>query len=109
MSRIPSLIKEGLPVQREMEARRMAGIHTLQVENRQKIIVTGVEELGSFCEEEVVLFTSAGVLSIEGESLHIDRLSLEDGQFIVSGLIDAVSYQDEEEQPRPLLARIFKR
>ena len=49
------------------------------------------------------------MLSIEGEGLHIDRLNLEDGQFIVSGLIDGVTYQDDEEESRPLLARIFRR
>ena len=96
-------------MQRDMETRRMVGSHSLQMESRQKAIVTGVEELGSFCEEEVILFTAVGMLSIEGEGLHIDRLNLEDGQFIVSGLIDGVTYQDDEEESSPLLARIFSR
>ena len=96
-------------MQRDMETRRMVGSHSLQMESRQKAIVTGVEELGSLCEAEVILFTAVGMLSIEGEGLHIDRLNLEDGQFIVSGLIDGVTYQDDEEESRPLLARIFRR
>ncbi len=96
-------------LQKDIETRHVQTKHTLQMENRQKIIATGVEELGSFCEEEVILFTAVGMLSIEGEGLHIDRLNLEDGQFIVSGLIDGVTYQDDEEESRPLLARIFRR
>ena len=93
---------------RETEDKRRAG-HTVHMEDREKAMITGVQELGSFNEEEVLLVTDEGLLTIEGEGLHIDRLNLEDGQLIVKGFIYGFSYEEDEEPASGILSRLFRR
>ena len=92
-----------------METRRDGRGHTLLIEGRSRAVISGVEELGSFSEEMVAVFTASGLLTIEGDGLHIDRLNLEEGQMIISGDLFGVLY-DETEPPRQgFFARLRKR
>ena len=58
--------------------------------------MTGVTEVISFEESLVVLNTSLGVLTVQGQELKLKTLSLEGGQVAVDGQISALIY----EQPR---------
>ena len=58
--------------------------------------MTGVAEVISFDESLVVLNTSLGVLTVQGQELKLKTLSLEGGQVSVDGQISALTY----EQPR---------
>ena len=62
---------------RELEERSIRRrAHTVTIDGREKMTVTGADELVSFCEEEVAIQTSMGLLMVEGEDLHIDKLNL---------------------------------
>ncbi|MBR6424862.1 MAG: sporulation protein YabP [Oscillospiraceae bacterium] len=67
--------------------------HKLSLEDRSKLVVTGVEDVESFDEQTVVLVTSQGVLVIRGSDLHLRSLSLEGGGVTVDGQVDALSYE----------------
>lgn len=71
--------------------------HSLSLEQRQKLTVTGVEEVVSFDESAVVLRTSLGMLMVHGQGLQLKTLSVEGGQTAVEGSISALVY----EEPRP--------
>lgn len=66
------------------------------LENRKKLSVSGVEDVDSFDEESVVLFTQAGMLTVRGASLHINKLSVETGDVIIDGDITSMAYSDAE-------------
>ena len=74
----------------------------------QKILVTGrssieisdVTEVVSFDEEEIVLETKTGKLSIEGEGLKITVLSLETGGVSAVGKINGIVYLNERSEKR---------
>ncbi len=77
-----------------MDAERMIGNHLLTVENRQHLNATGVLDVDSFDEKTVVILTNLGVLTVEGENLHINRLSVENGDIAIEGEIDRFGYAD---------------
>ncbi len=85
------------------------GQHTLVLENRQKLSLSGVSDVESFDERSVVLFTSQGVLSISGEGLHINKLSIDNGEVDVEGDIYGLEYIAQQQGQRGgFFSRLFK-
>ena len=81
--------------------------HRLELDGRERLTVSGVEDVDRFDESEIVMTTSAGTLVVQGESLHIGKLSLDGGELHVDGRIDSVSYEDLSGGHGGLLARLF--
>ena len=83
--------------------------HSVHLDNRELLSVTGVRDVGSFNEREVALTTDAGALTIEGVGLHITKLDLDDGQVMVEGEIGAIVYEDDvPEKKGSLFSRMFR-
>lgn len=80
--------------------------HTLSMENRDKLSLTGVEDVSGFDESLVVLTTSMGELTVRGEGLHIERIDLDSGQLEVRGKVQELSY-DERTPKGTLWSRLF--
>ena len=59
-----------------MEEKKTMCAHRLSLDNRQEGTVTGVRDIHSFNESEILLETEAGRLSVKGELLHVRRLNL---------------------------------
>jgi uncharacterized protein with beta-barrel porin domain len=51
--------------------------------------------------------TSAGMLVVTGENLHIGKLSLDGGELHVDGRIDAVTYEEETASRGGFFSRLF--
>lgn len=68
--------------------------HRLTLDGRDKLTVSGVEDVERFDENEIVMNTTDGVLIVSGENLHIGKLSLDGGELHVDGRVDALSYED---------------
>lgn len=81
--------------------------HTLQMTDRQRLTLTGVEEVDCFNEQTVVLRTAMGTLSIAGQDLNIDRLNLEEGRVELQGEVDALEYTGGR-KGGGLLGRLFR-
>jgi len=79
----------------------------LELTGRERLVVSGVEDVERFDETGIVMSTSAGVLTVLGEDLHIDKLSLEGGELHVDGRIDSVSYEEPSQARGGLLHRLF--
>ena len=86
---------------------RMEGEHHVILEGREELAVSGVEEVESFDENTIVMSTALGTLVVRGENLHIEALSLEGGELKVTGGVDCLSYEDNE-QPSGLFSRLFR-
>ena len=80
--------------------------HQLTLESRARLSVTGVENVERFDDTGIVLVTSAGMLIIAGEELHIGKLSLDGGELLVEGRIDSLCYEERESRGG-LLQRLF--
>ncbi len=73
-------------------------LHTLSLENRKLIHLTGVIDVDAFNEEEIHAKTCSGKLLIKGCKLHIDSLDLKSGKLVVKGEIDALVYSNNNAQ-----------
>ena len=80
--------------------------HSLSLEGREKLSVTGVEDVTGFDESLIVLNTGQGDLVIRGEQLHIERIDLETGRLELRGRVQELSY-DEPAGNRSLWSRLF--
>ena len=80
--------------------------HNLAMEGRRQLSLSGVEEVESFDEHEIIMMTTCGSLIIRGEDLSISRLSVDAGDVNVQGMITSLRY--EEVAPSgSLWARLF--
>ncbi len=83
--------------------------HSVMLENRERAVFSGVEDVESFNEDEVILVTEAGVIALVGQGLHISKLNLDDGQLVVEGFILGVDYEQAPAQKQGgLLSKLFK-
>ncbi len=82
--------------------------HHLILEGREQLSVSGVEEVESFDENQIVMYTSKGALIVRGEGLHIEKLSLDGGDLMVEGSIDSLTYEESQRDKGGLFARLFR-
>ena len=68
------------------------GRHNAIMENRSKLMLTGVNDVERFDENVVVLYTQLGELNVKGEKLHISEMSIESGELNIDGEISALIY-----------------
>ncbi len=66
--------------------------HVITMTNRETLLVRGVLNVESFDDEQVILETEMGMLSIIGEDLHIRELNLEEGRLFMDGLMNGLNY-----------------
>ena len=70
--------------------------HQVVIEERRRLTVSGVMDVERFDENAIVLATAKGSMVVEGENLHIEKLSLDGGDLKVEGDIDSVTYGEEQ-------------
>lgn len=87
---------------------RPEGPHHLILEGREQLSVSGVEEVESFDESQIVMYTTKGTLIVRGEGLHIEKLSLDGGDLKVEGGIDSLNYEDSARDKGGFLSRLFR-
>ena len=81
--------------------------HRLELIGRDRLTVSGVEDVERFDETGIIMSTSAGTLVITGEDLHIGKLSLDGGELHVDGRVDSVSYEDDGPSRGGFFSRLF--
>ena len=84
--------------------------HSLLLENRRKSTISGVLDVQSFNEQEILLLTEEGKLQIKGEQLHIKGLDLEKEEALIEGKINSLSYitRNKPVSKESLLKRMFR-
>ena len=65
--------------------------HLLTLENREHLTLTGISDVDSFNEEEIIAISPCGELTIKGELLHIEELNLEAGTVSVRAIFGTAS------------------
>jgi sporulation protein YabP len=79
------------------KSQRSERSHNLSMENRQRIILTGVVNVGSFNDQEIILETVLGMLVVKGMSLHMNRLNLETGDLMIDGNVNSCIYSEKQD------------
>ncbi|WP_051412175.1 sporulation protein YabP [Halonatronum saccharophilum] len=81
--------------------------HHLTLADRKKLELSGVIEVVSFSEEEVLLETNLGNMIILGEGLHVKKLDLEEKDFSLEGYVKEIKY-DQDPKVGGFIKRLFK-
>ena len=68
--------------------------HNIIMENRNKVSISGVEDVENFDEQVVVLYTSEGLLTVRGADFHINKLNVESGEVIIEGEVESLVYSE---------------
>ena len=74
------------------EEKRSVGAHNLILEERGNLTITGVEDVDSFDEETVVVYTGLGELTVRGSGLHINKIDVEAGELSLEGHVSELCY-----------------
>lgn len=85
--------------------------HRLVLEDRKSGLVTGVRDVQSFDEKEILLKTERGLLTVKGDKLHVKRLTLEKGEVELEGMVDLLQYSDlrrSDREGESILSRLFR-
>lgn len=90
----------------EEKARSAKRSHNIIMESREKLTISGVEDVSGFDENEIVMTTVCGALVVRGSDLKIDKLSLDTGDIAIRGLVTDLGYE-EVQQSRSLWAKLF--
>lgn len=71
--------------------------HSLSIQNREGAHLEGILEVIRFDENEVLLETVCGTLSIDGDGLHLSEWNAERGSAVLAGRVDAVTYFNKKQ------------
>lgn len=105
-------------MQMAIEERRLSGnsnsinniMQNLILENREKLTITGALDVLSFDDQIVILETELGLLTVKGENLRINKLSIDSEEVIIEGEISTLAYSDKDMDKKggSLFGKIFK-
>ena len=86
-------------------------IQNIDLENREKLSISGVLDVFSFDDQIIILETDLGLLHVKGENLKINKLSIDTSEVIVEGNINSLNYSDKDSDKKSgssLLGKIFR-
>lgn len=66
--------------------------HKVVLDNREYASIEGVLHVDSFDDQEILIDTEMGMMSLKGEELKIKQYDQEQGHLIVEGLVLSVMY-----------------
>lgn len=83
--------------------------HNVIMENREKVVITGIIDIHSFDDELVLTETEMGILTIKGKDLKMNKLNLDNTELVVEGQIGMLQYNEVDSMKKGgVFNKIFK-
>lgn len=82
--------------------------HVVSLSERRALSVSGVQDVDSFDEMTVVVYTELGELTVKGTGLHINRLNIETGDLTLEGMIESLTYTDVHDRAGGFFGKLFR-
>ena len=82
--------------------------HILTLENRKKLVVTGVKGVDSMSDREIEIVLDSARIAVKGRGLVVSRLNSEDGNLTVNGDDIFSVYYGDAVKSKTSFAKIFK-
>ena len=79
--------------------------HSVSLENRRKMTLTGVVEVVSATDKTIITKTLDKTINIIGTELRVAKLNLEEGLLIIEGVVDCFKYLG---QSKGFFKKVFK-
>ncbi len=89
-----------------MSEQHIKTAHSLILDSRHSLSLTGVTDVMGFDEQTVNLSTDCGTLVVKGESLHINKLNLDSKDVSIDGTINSLIYLNNTQ--KSLKSKLFK-
>ncbi len=89
------------------EITKKACLHNIILENREKLMLSGVEDVICFDEMELELITNLGELTVRGEMLNIENLNRDTGEMLITGKINELMYSDKKPETKGFFRKMF--
>lgn len=91
-------------------AEQKNSLHSLVMENRKRLVISGVNEVEGFTETEVRLYTDMGQITVKGRNLKVNQVSTETGELIMNGdMINSVVYSEKPKRtPNNFITKLFR-
>ena len=70
----------------------MNGEQNVYMYNRKRLEMTGIDDVESFNESEIVVRYAEGAISLEGEEMKVELFSSETKRLTVTGTISCIEY-----------------
>lgn len=85
-------------------------VQNLILENRKKLSISGVLDVLSFDDQIIIIETELDLLTVKGENLKINKLSIDTAEVIVEGDINSLTYSNKnlDKKSEGLFGKIFK-
>ncbi len=95
-----------------IEEKNFNCIQNIVLENREKLNISGVKDVLSFDDKIVIVETELGLLTIKGDNIRINKLSLDNLDISIDGTINSLNYSNSGEsinkKNTSFLNKIFK-
>ncbi|WP_421382557.1 sporulation protein YabP [Bacillus salacetis] len=84
--------------------------HDVMMRGRRLLDITGVKQVESFDNEEFLLETVMGFLSIRGQNLQMKNLDVDKGIVSIKGKVFDIVYLDEQsgEKAKGFFSKLFR-
>ena len=86
-------------------------IQNLILENRENLNISGVLDVLSFDDQVVIVETELGLLTIKGNNLRINKLSIDTSEVTIEGEINELTYSDKDlskKNKSSIIGKLFK-
>ncbi len=80
----------------------------VRINCRSSIDISGVEDVISYDDRSIVLVVCGVRTVVEGEELHVTRLSVEEGKVSATGHIGALIYEEAPVKKGGFLSGLFR-
>lgn len=92
-----------------MDKEIITSSHSISINERKNISVSGVKKIDSFDNEEFLMDTVMGYMVINGEELEIVKLDTFQGNVVIKGKINSLSYTDSlKKKEEGVFSKLFK-
>ncbi len=85
--------------------------HSITLNERKSIVISGVKKIESFDDEEFLMETTMGFVAIKGEGLEIIKLDTYQGNVSINGKVYSLTYMDglnKKEKDETVFGKLFK-
>lgn len=87
------------------------GTHSININERKSISISGVKKIDSFDDLEFLLETNMGYIVIKGKDLEIVKLDTYQGNVSIKGRINSLNYMEsnnKKEKDEGMFSKLFK-
>ena len=81
----------------------------LIIESRERLFISGVTDIESFDEEQLLVKTVLGDMIIAGKRFNVKKLNVDSGDLELVGYVISITYREKQQREKGgILKRMFK-